>query len=166
MKKINKLQISHTSGYFDFLKSKTPTLEKDKVEEFQKFKEHIFTLYRKLNNAYKIYFQGAVLKSKAPRKEGEPAPPSMKIDFQGKWGFQLGDDKTSLGQAIHSLYAFLSKIENTKYTTTEGKGPKTPEPKQEQLPGIQESEQEVKTPEPGAEEEKKTPSKNPSHTPE
>jgi len=150
---MKKLKIKHTAGVFDFLKTLTkgsPSLPAEQKEEFEQFKKDILLMYKRLNNAYKIYFQGATLKQKEEytieqyrdengelkeRKIKKPAP-SRKIDFQGNWKFNLGDGKTSLGQAIHSLYKFVSKITNTKYTLTEGKEQpaKQEEPQKEETP--------------------------------
>lgn len=138
---MRKLRIAkeHEAGFMDFLNNLvkgSPTLPKGKEEDLKKFKETILTLYKKLNNAYKLYFQGAVLKSKAPKdKENDKTPPAtMKIDFIGNWKFKLQDDKTSLGQAIQSLYQFLSKLENVKYTLKEAVPEKKQEPEKKQGP--------------------------------
>lgn len=129
MKKLAVTQ--REAGFFDFitkLKEGAPTIPGDKVEAFQAFKEKVFQIYKRMNNAYKIYFQGAKLKQNqgettelyydenGERRERKVIKenPSQKIEFIGNWKFKTGD-KTLLGEAIHALYAFLTKLENTKY---------------------------------------------------
>lgn len=140
---MKKLNTKYSAGFLDFLTGGKKTLPEDKVDALNKFKNDVFTIYKKLNNAYKIYFQGAKLKQQQEyvvqeykdengiiRERKVPKEtPSNKIDFQGNWKFKLDGEKTSLGQAIHSLYAFLTNIEKIKYETVKKNAPKKEEPK-------------------------------------
>lgn len=122
---------THEAGFLDFITGKgKPYIAEGKEKEFEEFKNKVFLLYKKINNAYKIYFQGAILKSDQERvkyreetyidKSGKrrkkkifiPQPKTRQIEFMGNWSFKLDKEKTSLGQAIHALYAFLQKVSN------------------------------------------------------
>lgn len=168
---MKKLEI-HTAGILDFFKQEKGklTLTKEQAQEFEEFKKEIFTIYKKINNAYKLYFQGAKLKSRNPeyivekyrdekgnvkeRKVEKNTSTSKKIDFKGKWGFFLEDNKTSLGQAIHSLYAFLTKLDNIAYAVTNQQQKPEEKPAQQQ-PEEKKPEPEQQKPENKSPEEKK-----------
>ena len=158
MKKL-KIANKHEAGVFDFIHALTkgiPTIPAEKAEDFKKFKEKAILLYKRLNNAYRIYFQGAKLKQKQQytlkkykdkngnikQKKVLVETPSSKIDFQGKWGFQLADGKTYLGQAIHALHKFVTTLENTKVNVSKDKQPQQKQPvQQEQKVETQEQKQ-------------------------
>lgn len=113
---------------FNFFKSKTIQIPADKKNAFAAAKQEIFDIYRKINNAYKIYFLGAKLVNrqryeivkyrdldgKIKRKRVLKTVDNNKIEFHGNWKFKLAGDKTSIGQAIHALYDFLTNLEKVK----------------------------------------------------
>jgi hypothetical protein len=143
-----RIATKHEAGLFDFLKTLSkgqPTIPANKVKDLNAFIKEVLLMYTRLNNAYKLYFQGAVLKQQQEyvvekykdedgniqERKVKKKMPSNKIEFKGNWGFYLPGDKTSLGQAIHSLHKFLTNITNTKYTV-EGEQPAEKQPAEKQ----------------------------------
>lgn len=165
---IRKLAIisEHEAGVWDSLKKLvtggTPTIKDEAA--WEKFKTEVLRIYKRVNNAYKIYLQGVPSKNykityqekivtdkdgKKYRKKVKVQTPGKKIDFSGNWDFWLDKEHTTLGKALKYLYDFIQKAENTQYEVKKAgdkpaqkppAGQKPPEqPKnQPNLPGTEE----------------------------